>query len=113
MDDPVWDATVFTKNRDRLLEAEVAKEFLGRVVAHARERGRTSDELFTVDGTLLEAWASLKSFQPKERTVRLRRRIRGIPRSIFMGRSARTERTNRRAIRRRSWRGRAKARRPS
>ena len=65
LDDPVWDATVFTKNRDRLLKAEVAKEFLTRVVAQARERGWTSDEHFSVDGTLLEAWASGKSFQPK------------------------------------------------
>ena len=65
LDDPVWDATVFTKNRDRLLEAEVAKEFLSRVVAQAREKGWTSDEHFSVDGTLLEAWASGKSFQPK------------------------------------------------
>ena len=67
LDDPVWDATVFTKNRDRLLEAEVAKEFLARVVAQAREKGWTSDEHFTVDGSLLEAWASVKSFQPKDR----------------------------------------------
>jgi transposase len=65
-DDEVWDATTFTKNRDRLLEADVAKEFLLRVVAQARGKGLTSDEHFTVDGTLLEAWASLKSFQPKE-----------------------------------------------
>ncbi len=65
LDDAVWDATVFTKNRDRLLEAEVAKEFLARVVGQAREKGWTSDEHFTVDGTLLEAWASAKSFQPK------------------------------------------------
>src|SRR5438034_8351473 len=65
-DDDVWDATVFTKNRDRLLEADVAKEFLVRVVEQARTKGLTSDEHFTVDGTLLEAWASLKSFQPKE-----------------------------------------------
>jgi transposase len=68
LDDPVWDATVFTKNRDRLLEAEVAQEFLARVVAHAREQGWMSDEHFTVDGTLLEAWASLKSFQRKDKT---------------------------------------------
>ena len=68
LDDAVWDATVFTKNRDRLLEAEVAKEFLTRVVAHAREQGWMSDEHFTVDGTLLEAWASLKSFQRKDKT---------------------------------------------
>jgi transposase len=67
LDDAVWDATVFTKNRDRLLEAEVAKEFLARVVAQAREKGWTSDEHFTVDGTLLEAWASVKSFQSKEK----------------------------------------------
>ena len=66
LDDPVWNATVFTKNRDRLLEAEVAKEFLARVVARAREKGWTSDEHFTVDGSLLEAWASVKSFQPKD-----------------------------------------------
>jgi transposase len=68
LDDPVWDATVFTKNRDRLLEAEVAKEFLGRVVGHAREQGWMSDEHFSVDGTLLEAWASLKSFQRRDKT---------------------------------------------
>jgi len=65
-DDEVWDATTFTKNRDRLLDADVAQEFLARVVAQARGKGLTSDEHFTVDGTLLEAWASLKSFQPKE-----------------------------------------------
>src|SRR6202022_2031866 len=67
LDDPVWDATVFTKDRDRLLEAEVAKEFLARVVGQARAKGWTSDEHFTVDGTLLEAWASVKSFQPKDK----------------------------------------------
>jgi transposase len=66
-DDAVWDATVFTKNRDRLLQADVAKLFLAQVVAQAGERGLTSDEHFTVDGTLLEAWASVKSFQPKEK----------------------------------------------
>jgi transposase len=65
-DDEVWDATTFTKNRDRLLEADVAKEFLSRVVEQARTKALTSDEHFTVDGTLLEAWASLKSFQLKE-----------------------------------------------
>jgi len=55
LDDPVFDTTVFTKNRDRLLQSEIAKEFLARVVANACEAGWTSDELFTVDGTLLEA----------------------------------------------------------
>lgn len=65
LDEPVWDATVFTKNRDRLLEGDVAREFLGEVVAQAQSKGLTSDEHFTVDGTLIEAWASLKSFQRK------------------------------------------------
>lgn len=65
LDEPVWDATTFTKNRDRLLEGAVAKEFLAQVVERAREAGLISDEHFRVDGTLLEAWASLKSFQPK------------------------------------------------
>jgi transposase len=66
MDEPVWDATVFTKNRNRLLEGDVAREFLSEVVKQAQTNGLTSDEHFTVDGTLIEAWASLKSFQPKE-----------------------------------------------
>jgi transposase len=66
LDEAVWDATTFTKNRDRLLEGAVAKEFLAQVVERAREAGLVSDEHFSVDGTLLEAWASLKSFQPKE-----------------------------------------------
>ena len=57
---------MFTKNRDRLLDAEVAKQFLAQVVEQARTRGLTSDEHFTVDGTLLEAWAGAKSFQRKD-----------------------------------------------
>jgi transposase len=68
LDEPVWDATVFTKNRNRLLEGDVAREFLAQVMAQARAKCLTSDEHFTVDGTLIEAWASLKSFQPKEET---------------------------------------------
>src|SRR5450759_2496606 len=63
LDEAVWDVTVFTKNRDRLLEAEVAKEFFGLVVAEAQALYLMSDEHFTVDGTLLEACASLKSFK--------------------------------------------------
>lgn len=66
LDEEVWDATSFTKNRDRLLEADVAKQFLAEVVELARTRGLVSDEHFSVDGTLLEAWASLKSYQRKE-----------------------------------------------
>src|SRR5579864_9404332 len=66
LDEEVWDATTFTKNRERLLEADVAKQFLTAVVQIARQKGLASDEHFTVDGTLLEAWASAKSYQPKE-----------------------------------------------
>ena len=65
LDEPVWDVTVFTKNRNRLLEGDVAREFLAEVVRQAESNGLTSDEHFTVDGTLIEAWASLKSFQRK------------------------------------------------
>jgi transposase len=66
LDEPVWDVTVFTKNRDRLLDGDVAREFLCEVVKQAQEKKLTSDEHFTVDGTLVEAWASLKSFQRKD-----------------------------------------------
>lgn len=66
LDEPVWDVTVFTKNRNRLLEGDVAREFLCEVIAQAQAKGLTSDEHFTVDGTLVEAWASLKSFQRKD-----------------------------------------------
>lgn len=65
LDEPVWDPTVFTKNRERLLEGDVARAFLAEVVRQAREEGLMSDEHFTVDGTLIEAWASLKSFRRK------------------------------------------------
>jgi transposase len=66
MDDPVWVPTVFSKNRDRLLEGEVAEAFFDEVLAEAKSAGLLSDEHFTVDGTLLEAWASLKSFKKKD-----------------------------------------------
>src|ERR1700691_690153 len=66
MDDSVWDVTVFTKNRERLLDGDIAEAFFQAVLQQARERNLLSDEHFTVDGTLLEAWASLKSFQRKD-----------------------------------------------
>lgn len=65
MDDPVWDATVFTKNRDRMLSSDIARLFFQAVVEQARLIGLLSDEHFSVDGTLIEAWASQKSFQKK------------------------------------------------
>jgi len=66
VDDPVWDATTFTKNRDRLLAGQVAKRFLAAVLAQPKVRGLLSSEHFSVDGTLLDAWANTKSFRPKD-----------------------------------------------
>jgi transposase len=65
MDDPIWDATVFSKNRDRLLEGDVARAFFAKVMEEAGRRGLLSDEHFTVDGTLIEANASMKSFRKR------------------------------------------------
>jgi transposase len=65
MDDPVWDPTVFTKNRERLLRGDIARAFFERVLAQAQGRHLLSGEHFTVDGTLIEAWAGLKSFKKK------------------------------------------------
>ncbi len=65
MDDPIWDVTVYTKNRQRLLEGQIADEFFSEVLREARQRGLMSDEHFTVDGTLIEAWAGQKSFKKK------------------------------------------------
>jgi len=64
--DPAFDASSFSKNKERLLEHQVAREFLTAVVAEARRRKLLSEDHFTVDGTLLEAWASLKSIHPKD-----------------------------------------------
>jgi transposase len=65
MDEEVWDVTVFTKNRERLIAGEVAQKFFAGVVEQARRAGLLSDEHFTVDGTLIEAWASRRSFEKK------------------------------------------------
>lgn len=66
MDDPIWHPTTFTKNRDRLLEGDIARAFFDGVVGLAKARNLMSDEHFTVDGTLIEAWAGQKSFVPKD-----------------------------------------------
>ncbi len=66
MDDAIWDVTVFTKNRERLLDGDIAEAFFQAVLQQARERSLLSAEHFTVDGTLLEAWASVKSYQRKD-----------------------------------------------
>jgi transposase len=65
--EPVWHPTVFTKNRDRLLEGAVSEQFFSLIVTQARRKKLLSDEHFTVDGTLIEAWAGQKSFQRKDR----------------------------------------------
>jgi transposase len=66
MDDRVWDVTVFTKNRERLIVGEVSQRLLGAVVEQAREQNLLSEEHFTVDGTLIQAWAAARSFKPKD-----------------------------------------------
>jgi len=66
MDAPIWDPTVFTKNRERLLDGDVASKFMAAVLAQPRVKTLLSDDHFSVDGTLIEAWASIKSFRPKD-----------------------------------------------
>src|SRR5260370_16036727 len=66
-DDAVWDVTVFTKNRERLMDGEVSQRLLEAVLRQAAEHELLSEEHFTVDGTLIEAWASRNSFRPKEK----------------------------------------------
>jgi Transposase domain (DUF772)/Transposase DDE domain len=66
VDDPAWDHSVFSKNRDRLLEGEIAGKFLAAILAQPKVRRLLSSDHFSVDGTLVEAWASMKSFKPKQ-----------------------------------------------
>ena len=80
LDAPVWDVIVFSKNRDRLLEGEVATAFFEKVLAQAKAHRLLSDEHFTVDGTLIEAWAGQRSFLVKTPPRPCRRRmIQAIP----------------------------------
>src|ERR1019366_8673873 len=67
MDDPIWNVTVFTKNRERLLKGDIAQAFFEKVLNQARAQSLLSEEHFTVDGTLIEAWAGQKSFQRKDK----------------------------------------------
>ena len=66
MDAPIWDVTVFTKNRDRLLAGDIAAKFMAAVLNQPRVKALLSQDHFSVDGTLIEAWASMKSFKPKD-----------------------------------------------
>ena len=126
MDDEVWDASTFSKNRERLLEGDIAEAFFQGVLEKERAGELLSDEHFTVDGTLLEAWASHKSFRPvdavakdkkeKRTTNRNRRRrdgTRTIPPSTIGEKNAAIRRTVRRRIRKRCWPVKDEARRQS
>ena len=94
VDDPVWDATVFCKNRDRLLDGDIAAKFFAAVLNLPQVRKLLSSEHFSVDGTLIEAWASMKSFVPKEATaVRLLAKdlmavVDAMSSAIFMAKNA-------------------------
>ena len=66
MDGEVWDVTVFTKNRERLIEGDIARKFMAAVLNQGSVKALLSDDHFSVDGTLIEAWASMKSFRPKD-----------------------------------------------
>jgi transposase len=111
MDDAVWNVTVFSKNRDRLLKANTAQEFLGLVVAKAQALNLMSDEHFTVDGTLLEACASLKSFKRIARPILPGREA--IPQWISVVRNAAMKPMRRRRTRMRCWLAKARAKKPS
>jgi hypothetical protein len=65
-DDPVWDPTTFTKNRERLQNGDVFTKFMTRLLSHSQVKPLLSDEHFLVDGTLIDAWASQRSFRPKD-----------------------------------------------
>lgn len=100
IDDPIWDATTFTKNRDRLLHGDIADAFFAEVLETIRGEGLLSDEHCTVDGTLLEAWASHKSFKPKDGPAAPPDDPKN-PTVNFHGQPRRTTRINRRRILRR------------
>ena len=93
-DDPVWDHSTFSKNRDRLLDGEIAAKFLSAVLAQPRVKQLLSSDHFSVDGTLIEAWASMKSFKPKKPSDAGGTGAAGVMRRPISGaRSAPTRRT--------------------
>jgi transposase len=91
MDEPIWSPTTFSKNRDRLLQSEIAAAFFDAVIGQARDAGLLSDEHFTVDGTLLEAWAGLKSFRRKDEKPQSPPDDPGNPTVNFHGESRRND----------------------
>ncbi len=100
IDDPAWDHSVFSKNRDRLLEGEIAAKFLAAILTQPRVKRLLSSQHFSVDGTLIEAWASLKSLKPRDGgdgNDDRRPAAGAMPRSTSAVRSGATRRTSRRA----------------
>jgi len=91
MDEAVWVPTVFSKNRDRLMEGDIAQKFFDQVLDQATAGGLVSDEHFSVDGTLIEAWASQKSFQRKDRTEEPPKDDPGNPTVNFHGETRRND----------------------
>ena len=113
IDEPVWDVTVFTKNRERLLEGAIAAKFLRAVLAQPKVEALLSDEHFSVDGTLIEAWASMKSLSAEGRQRRAAGTRAATASATSMASSAATTRTPRPPIPTRGCTARARARRPS
>ena len=112
MDEPIWNHSTYSKNRDRILDTDIAVAFLRQITRQAEEAGLLSDEHFTVDGTLIEAWASLKSLRPRNTdspdqgggvTLRL----------TSMARNVVTTPMHQRLIRTRGYTEREKAKKPS
>jgi transposase len=91
LDTEIWDVTVFTKNRERLIDGDIASKFMAAVLNQERVKALLSDDPFSVDGTLIEAWAGMKSFRPKDGRVR-RRLPAATGNGTSMARSAATRR---------------------
>jgi hypothetical protein len=99
LDDEIWDATVFSKNRDRLLEGDIAKAVFERVLCHARAQHLLSDEHFTVDGILIEAWGGKRVSRKKAANRAILLTTQGIRPLISKGERDRIRRMNRRRFR--------------
>ena len=113
IDDPVWDVTVFTKNRERLLVGEVAQGLFSAVLDQPDAQGLLSNEHFTVDGTLIEAWPDTRVSSAKETTIKLRPTIPATRAWTFMVSGAATPLTDRLPIPKHGWPAKVRAKRPS
>lgn len=114
IDDAAWDHLVFSKNRDRLLEGDIAAKFLSAILSQPKVNRLLSTDHFSVDGTLIEAWASMKSVKPKDGSgAPPAGAVAAMQRQTSMARSAPMRRMHRRLIRTPGSTGKARARRPS